>query len=719
MKQVVQAQRDGQLRLAEVPAPALRPGGVLVQTAYSLISAGTERAKVEVAKKSLLGKALARPDQVRQVIETARQTGVAATSQKVSSRLDALSPLGYSSAGVVVAVGAQAEGFAVGDRVACAGGGFANHAEIVYVPRNLCAHVPGGVGLDEAAFATVGAIALQGLRQAAPTLGETVGVIGLGLLGLLTVQLLQAAGCHVVGIEVNPARRELARQLGADAVTAPDDPALETLASHFGPAGLDAVILTAATSSSEPIKLAGKLMRDRGRVIVVGAVGMDMPRSPFYEKELDVRLSRSYGPGRYDNEYEEKGADYPIGYVRWTEGRNLAAFLDLLGQHKVDVAALTTHRFQLAQAAQAYALIEGQSAEPYLGVLLDYGLTAAEPVRAPSTAPVAVTPVQKTAGQIGLALVGAGNFAQSMLVPHLKRHPAVRLRTVITASGLTARSVAERNGFEMCAADPETAIADPEVDLVLIASRHDSHAELAARALRAGKAVFVEKPLALSPEQLQTVVDAYHDGAFLTVGYNRRFAPLVVALRDFIQAGREPLLLNYRINAGYIPGEHWTQDMTVGGGRILGEVCHFVDLSLFLVGQAMVEIYAVALPDSGRYSGDNLVVSLRFADGSAATISYAANGDRGLGKERLEAFGGGRAAVLDDFRQLDLYAGARRTTRKSAPDKGHRAEMLALVTALRQGDPAPIPLTQLRQVSQATFAIVESLATGRPIPLPK
>jgi len=705
--------------VTEVPSPMLRPDGLLVATAYSLISAGTERAKVEVARKNLVGKALARPDQVRQVMQTARQIGLQATYQKVSSKLDALSALGYSSAGVVISVGEHVDGFSPGDRVACAGGGYANHAEVVYVPRNLCAVVSDDVGLDEAAYATVGAIALQGVRQASPMLGETIGVIGLGLLGLLTVQLLRANGCRVLGVDIDPARCELARQLGADAATTPTDPDVEPLAHRLNPIGLDAVILTAATSSSEPIKLAGRLSRDRGRVVVVGAVGMDVPRSPFYEKELEVRLSRSYGPGRYDPNYEEKGVDYPPGYVRWTEGRNMDAFLDLVSQRKVDVKALTTHRFPLAEAQGAYSVIQGATNGPYLGVLLDYGLQADQIPRLSSAAPVQVRPAQIGTGKIGLALLGAGSFAQSMLLPHLRSNAHVRLRSVVTPSGLTARSVAEKSGFEVCGAEADVAFDDPEVCLVIVASRHNSHADLAARALSAGKAVYVEKPLGLTGEELDTVIEAYSSAPapFLMLGFNRRFAPLVIALREFMSRAGEPLLMHYRVNAGYIPREHWTQDPEEGGGRVVGEVCHFVDLLLHLAGSAPVEVYAYTLPDMGRYNRDNVAATIRFANGSAGTITYAANGDRGLDKERLEVFGGGRAAVLDDFRELAMASGGKRTLKKSSPDKGHRAEMQALIEAVRRGAPSPVPFEQAVMSMRATFAIVQAITTGKPVPI--
>jgi polar amino acid transport system substrate-binding protein len=624
--------------------------------------------------------------------------------------------MGYSLAGVVIAVGDRVPDFKPGDRVACAGAGFASHAQVACVPRTLCALVPEDVGLDEAAFATLGAVALQGVRQAEPTLGEVVLVIGLGLLGLLTVQLLRAAGCRAIGVDVDAARCALARQLGADAATTPDDPALDLIARRRAPTGVDAAILTAATSSSDPIRLAGKLCRDRARIVVVGAVGLDIPRSPFYEKELDIRMSRSYGPGRYDPEHELKGHDYPIGYVRWTEGRNLASFLDLVEQGKVDVKALTTHRFAIEQAERAYALIEG-TGEPYLGVLLDHGLPAAPSLGLVPGEPVPVKPPIATSGRMGVALIGAGGFAQGTLLPHLAHQQHVRLKTVVDIDGLAARSAAGIAGFERCGSDAQAIFADPDISLVLIASRHASHASLTARALRAAKAVFVEKPLALDLDDLHDVISAWQAAAspFVMVGFNRRFSSAVAALREFLRGAGEPLLMHYRVNAGFIPRSHWVQDPDEGGGRVLGEVCHFVDLLQFLCGSAPVDVVASALPDSGRYSSDNVAAAVRFADGSLGSITYAANGDAGLPKERIEAFGGGLAAVLDDFRDVTLFGGGRRTARQFDGDKGHRAEMLALIDAVRTGAPSPLPFEQLVLATRATIAIRKSLQTGERI----
>lgn len=712
MKQVVQSQRGGKLRVADVPRPLLRSSNVVVQTAASLISAGTERAMVEVAKKSLLGKALARPDQVKQVLQSVKQVGWQATFQKVNSRLDALDPLGYSAAGVVIAVGPRVSGIAVGDRVACAGARYANHAEIIAVPANLCARVPEGVSLDDAAYATVGAIALQGVRQAEPRLGDVVGVIGLGLLGLITVQLLRANGCRVVAIDPDASRCERARGFGADVAVSPDDTVLQAAVQSYGAGGLDAVIVTAASKSAGPIELAGQLSRDRGRVVVVGAVPIVVPRSPFYEREIEVRLSRSYGPGRYDPQYEEHAHDYPIGYVRWTEGRNLGAILDLIQQRRLDVGALTTHRFWIEEAEKAYALIDGTISEPHLGVLLRYH-EPSEAQTAPDR-PIDVGTRTAAAGKVVIGVIGAGNFAQGVLLPPLSGDDRVQLKTIATASGITARAVAERFKFQACAADSEAVLSDPDVTAVIVATRHDSHAPLVARAVAAGKPVFVEKPLALDAEQLAEVIAAVsaRPDALVMVGFNRRFAPMVASLRDFFAGTPEPLLMTYRVNAGYIPPEHWVHDPAQGGGRILGEVCHFVDLLTMLAGDRVEEVSVVGLPDGSRYRQDNVVATLRFRRGSVGTIIYAANGDRALEKERIEVTSAGRAAVIDDFRSLTCYEKGRAHRTRRVGDKGHKAELAAFVEAVKSGGASPIPFAEAVHATEVTLAIVAALATG-------
>lgn len=731
MKQVTQTQRHGRVHVEEVPAPAPRSGGVLVRTAYSLISAGTERAKVELARKSLLGKARARPEQARQVLQTLQQQGPLATYQKVMNRLEQLQPLGYSCSGIVLSVGADVGEFQIGDRVACAGAGYANHAEVNFVPQNLCVMVPKGVTLDAAAFSTVGAIALQGVRQAEARLGETVIVIGLGLVGLLTLQLLRAAGCTVIGMDPNADRRALAEEFGAAATTNDEALAMRVTAELTGGHGADAVIITAATRSNGPVGLAGALCREKGRVVVVGDVRMDLPRPPYYSRELEVRLSRSYGPGRYDPQYEEKGIDYPYGYVRWTEKRNMEAFLGLVAQGLVNINPLVSHRFKLGEAEKAYQLIEGESGEPYLGVLMEYPEPAEQHplrlvwVKAGDGACGAVPSPETADSAVTLGFIGAGNFAQDTLIPALKSVSGVRLRGVSTSSGLSARGVADRFGFEYSASDSAELMHDPEIHAIVVATRHQSHAPLVSAALQARKHVFVEKPLALDDEQLRQVIAAHElaqergPRPILMVGFNRRFAPFSQKLKQFFSGNSQPLMVHYRVNAGYIPRDHWTQDPNQGGGRVLGEVCHFVDWIQFVVGASPTQVVAQSLPNCGVYSDDNLSVTIMYADGSLGNIVYIANGESRMGKERAEVMGDGRMGVIEDFRKLSLGGNGRIRTSKQwiSQDKGHAAEVRAFVQAIRSGGPSPIPFGELVATAQVTFAILQSLREKRPVEL--
>ncbi|HEX7050686.1 MAG TPA: bi-domain-containing oxidoreductase [Longimicrobiales bacterium] len=714
MKQLVQEPDSGVLRLVDVPAPVVRPGGVRVRTRFSVISIGTERTKLEFGRKSLLGKARERPDQVRKVLETAAREGLASAYRKARSRLSALTPLGYSCAGVVEAVGAGVDDLEVGQLVACAGAGYANHAEQVWVPKHLVVPVPDGVAAESAAFATVGAIALQGVRQADVRLGESVAVIGLGLLGQLTVQLVKAAGARPIGIDVDAERVALAARHGALAVARHDD-----VAGHVhtatGGLGADAVIITAATSSEDPIRLAGALARDRARVVVVGAVPIHVPRSPYYEKELEVRLSRSYGPGRYDAAYEEGGHDYPVGYVRWTERRNLAEFLRLVGCGALSLDAVITHRFAFADAEQAYATLTGPDAKRALGVVLAY-----PEAPAPERARIDVGPARSAAprgARLGVGLIGAGNFATGVLVPILKRLE-VDLRGVATASGITARNAAEKHGFEYVAGSADELLADPEIHAVVIATRHGSHARLAAEALRAGKAVFVEKPLALDEASLDEVLRAAAAGGPLVVGFNRRFAPATVFLRERLARAPGARVVHVRVNAGWIPPDAWVHDAESGGGRLIGEGCHFIDLALFLAGSPAVEVTAMGLggADPAAVLRDNVQVTLRCADGSLASVLYTAKGNVRAGKERVEVFAGGATGVIDDFRAAEFRA-HRRERWKGRQDKGHEAELRAFIRAVRQGGPAPIPLAELANASRATLRAARSLETGRPEPV--
>lgn len=710
MKAIVQSYQGGALEIAEVPAPALLPGGILVRNEISLVSAGTERSMVDLAQKSLVGKAKARPDLVRKVFEKVRRDGILAAFDTVRSRLDAPVPLGYSSAGSVIAVAEGVEGIRIGQRVACAGAGYANHAEVVFVPRNLAVPLPKGVPSEAAAFTTVGAIALQGLRLARPELGETVVVIGLGLVGLLAAQLARAAGCQVVGMDTDPGRCRLAETLGV--LTAVSDAAElgDVVRGQTGGHGADKVLVTASTSSSQPVITAGEIARSRGTVVVVGAVGLDLPRKPYYDKELIFRVSCSYGPGRYDPEYEEKGRDYPIGFVRWTENRNMEAFVAQLASGAVDTAPLISHRFDIDDAARAYEMLTGKGSEPYLGILLSYPAGSNEGQALHSTIELRSRPPLEQGIQLGV--LGAGQFATGVLLPVLASLPGVRLEGVCNATGIKAQHVARKFGFTFATTAEEELLSSPRIDTVVITTRHHLHARQVLAALEAGKNVFVEKPLCLRRDELESIGEALADrqeAPVLMVGFNRRFAPMARRLRTFLELVREPLMMSYRVNAGFIPGDHWTQDPAQGGGRILGEVCHFVDFLTFLSGQLPTSVEVRALPNSARYHDDNLVITLGYADGSVGTVTYVANGDTALPKERCEVFAGGSAAVLDNFRSLELVRDGSRQVEKARlqQDKGHRAQLEALVHCLRKGAPPPIPLEEIFAVHQTSFEILD------------
>jgi predicted dehydrogenase/threonine dehydrogenase-like Zn-dependent dehydrogenase len=710
MKQVVQNYRTGELKVEELPSPALRPGGVLVRTAYSLISAGTERTTVETAQSSLVGKAKERPDLVRQVLDTFKREGLRSTYEKVVSKLNQMKPLGYSAAGVVVGVGRDVTEFQVGDRVACAGGGYASHAEVIFVPKNLCANVPAGATLEAASYSTVGAIALQGVRQADPRLGEAVAVIGLGLVGQLTVQILKAAGCQVIGVDIDPAACELAKKSGADVVATDEAAARAACLGLTDGHGADCVVITAGTKSSAPVRLAGELARDRARVVVVGLVGMDVPRHIYYNKELELRLSRSYGPGRYDPAYEERGNDYPIGYVRWTEKRNLEAFLRLVAEGRVNTELLTTHRFDVANAGGAYELILNRK-ERCCGVVLQY--PDADKPQAVARSGAAV----RLAGdELGVSFIGAGNFARGVLLPIIKRAEKVKLITVATATGLSAKNTGAQFGFAEATTDYKQIIDDPDSPVVFIATRHDSHAGLAADALRRGKAVFVEKPMATTAKDLREVVRAAGDSdGLLMVGFNRRFAPLAREVKARFAARNAPMTIIYRVNAGQVPPDHWTHDPNEGGGRIIGEVCHFVDFVSFLTDALPAHVSATAVPAPQRagYLDDSTVVSMRMTDGSIASIIYTASGDPTVAKEQVEVFCERAVATIDDFKSGAFISDRKRTRfGGGAQDKGHAAEIAAFFDAVRRRTAAPIRLESLVATTLATFAIVESAKSG-------
>jgi predicted dehydrogenase/threonine dehydrogenase-like Zn-dependent dehydrogenase len=712
MKQLLQNNKTGKMEVAEVPPPQCGSGGVLVANRYSLISAGTERQKVETARKGYIGKARARPDLLRKFMNSVRTEGFATAWRKAQARLDQASPLGYSTAGVVVEVGSNIADFAVGDRVACAGAEYAHHAELVYVPHNLCVPVPETIDLSEAAYTTVGAIALHGVRQAAPQLGENVMVIGLGLLGVITVQLLKAAGCKVIGVDVAPERVEAAKRFGCDVALLRDEDVEGTAAAHTRGAGVDAVIITAGgEKNNDPVELAGDVTRDRGRVVVVGMVKTDLPRRIYYDKELSLFTSRSYGPGRYDPLYEAMGIDYPIGYVRWTERENMLEFVRLVSSGAVDVKGITTHTFDFDDALSAYELLMGPDAPSTLGVLLKYAGREQFRSKVEARRDVARRP-----GAVRVGVIGVGNFCVGTLLPHLKGAPGVELVGVASARGVSAKSAADRFGFAY-AGSTQDLLADENINAVLIATRHNTHARLVSDALRAGKAIFVEKPLALDKEQLAEVVRTHREvGGFVLVGHNRRFSPMVTEIDRFFANRKGPLMMNYRVNAGPLEENHWMRATAEGGSRVISEGCHFLDALMFLAGARPIRAVG-ALPQGG-YEPDTAHALVTFADGSIGTLTYVTNCDPKLPKERLEVFGDGKGALLDDFRALRLHSGgAVKEVKKAGQDKGHKAELELFARLVAAGEPMPVPLEHLAALSLATFAIISSAADGLSVDL--
>lgn len=700
MKQVLQNLRDGRTDVVDVPAPRASSGTLLIDTARSLVSAGTERMLVEFGRAGWIDKARQQPDKVRVVWDKVRTDGLAPTLETVRNKLDTPLPMGYCNAGVVREVGAGVSGFRVGDRVASNG----RHAEVVCVPMNLCARIPDAVSDDEAAFTVIGAIALQGIRLANPTLGESVVVSGLGLVGLIAVQLLRANGCRVLGIDPDGARCELAQRFGAEAVnlSSGGDP-LSAARSFSRGRGVDAVIVTASTRSSEPIHQAAEMCRKRGRIVLIGVTGLELSRADFYEKELSFQVSCSYGPGRYDPEYEEKGHDYPVGFVRWTEQRNFEAVLDMMADGRLDVKSLISHRFAIGDATRAYEVVAGS--ESSLGILLEYPGVVKDrgPTRVSRPVPSAHSR-EASAGATQVSFVGAGNYALGTLMPAF-RQAGAGFRLVASASGVSAAHAARRFGFAQSVTDTSDFFEDSATDAVVIATRHDSHGALVVDALEAGKHVFVEKPLCIRYDELTAIEQALANAPsrLLMVGFNRRFAPHVARMHELLRSVGGPKAMVMTVNAGAVPLDHWTRDPQIGGGRLIGEACHFVDLLRHLAGSPIVSAAASVIGDPGD---DSVSVQLGFADGSIGTIHYLANGSRAFPKERLEVFCAGRVLQLDNFRVLHGFGWPGfRTMRLWRQDKGQRACVAAFVAALQSGASSPIPIDELLEVSRTVIEL--------------
>jgi predicted dehydrogenase len=721
MKQIAQNYKSGELAVLDVPAPVCRPGGVLVRSLFSLISTGTEMMKVSEASMSMVGMARARPDQVKKVMDQVQQQGVAATYQKVMNKLDSYTPLGYSLCGVVTEVGKGAEEFKVGQLVACAGNEEALHAEYNFVPVNLCAAVPDGVLPEHAAFATVAAIAMQGVRRGEVQLGETAAVIGLGLIGQLVVRLLAAAGVQAVGIDPVPARCRLAEKSGAVACGSPDD--LDAVLAELGAItsgrGADHVFLSAGGSSNGPVEAAVKLARDRARIVDIGKMKLDLPWNAYYEKELDVVFSRSYGPGRYDTRYEKDGIDYPAGYVRWTEKRNLESFLSLVARGDLEVSTLIDGVFPMDQAAKVYDDLKSGELKA-IGVLLEYPVPA-EDAPAPSTKRVlpGVQPpsVRKNwtgpKDKVNLGFVGAGNYANSMLLPHLAKDPAATLTHVATTKSLSAVNAQQKFGFITASTDSDSVFADESLDALFIVTRHATHAKLVCRALETGKAVFVEKPLALTraeADEIEAVI-AKTGNDRLGVGFNRRFAPLLISMRQDFGAGAGTASTRYLVNAGPLAANSWYLNEEAEGSRFIGEGGHFIDTLSWWADSLVEEVYAVRGPDKG-----DIQATFRFANGAVGSIAYLTGGNARFPKETMDVTGGGRSARLDNFKSAVVYAGAGKSENKArgGQDKGQQSEMKAFVEAVRTGGPMPISAESLLATTRATIAVGESLLSGRP-----
>lgn len=701
MKQIIQDLKKGDTLLEEVPAPMVRKGAVLIKTRRSLVSLGTEKMLVEFGKGNLISKARQQPDKVKQVLDKIKTEGLMPTLEAVFNKLDEPLPLGYCNVGEVVAVGEGVKDFAIGDRVASNG----HHAEVVCIPQNLVAKIPDNVSDEEAAFTVIGSIGLQGIRLINPSFGETVVVIGLGLIGLITAELLLANGCQVIGFDFDIQKVELAQKKGVHAFQSNHTDVVKTVESLTHQVGADAVIITASTKSDEVISQAAQMSRKRGKIVLVGVIGLDIQRADFFKKELSFQVSCSYGPGRYDEDYEQKGVDYPIGYVRWTEKRNFEAILTALATKRLQVADLITERVPLADYLQIYNKMGGGSIASILEYpdTIDWNQTVVS-----GKAYVA----QKLSGVIGI--IGAGNFTKMTMMPALKNSGA-QYKYISSAGGLTAKSLANKYGFEFSTTDYHQILQDEEVDLVLITTRHDAHAQMVKESLQAGKHVFVEKPLAINDEQLEDIRQVYQSkeaSLTLTVGFNRRFSPFIRQAKTLLGGSTDSLNIIATMNAGFIPADVWVQDLQVGGGRIVGEACHFIDLMVYLTGSKVAEVTMSALGKNPTEQTDNAIITLKFENGSQGVINYFANGSKAYAKERIEVYSQGRTLIVDNFRKLSAYGFKGFSSMGGTLDKGHKDQFKGLIESVKQGKGPLIPFDEIYNTTKASFAALKSLREG-------
>ena len=707
MKQLTQKLGSGDMVIQDVPYPQLGKGMVIVKNHYSIISAGTEGSTVVAARKSLIGKAKERPQQVKQVIDTLKKQGPVQTYRAVMKKLDAYSSLGYSCTGEVIEMGEGVTGFEVGDRVACAGVGYANHAEIVSVPINLCVKLDKATNLKDAAYNTLGAISMQGVRQADMRLGESCVIIGLGLLGQLAALILKASGVTVIGIDVSEFAVKQAIDnkvvdLGLTRNAAGLEEQIQNMTNGYG---ADAVIIAAATDSLDPINFAGAIARKKGTVVVLGAVPTGFERDPYwYRKELELKMACSYGPGRYDLNYEEKGIDYPLSYVRWTEKRNMEAFQNLIAIKKIDISYLTTHEFDFDNAKAAFDLVVSKTG-PFTGIALKYNTD-----KVADKSKIVTGEVEKL-GKLNISFIGAGSYAQGNLLPNIPITSELGRVGILTNTGTTSKRVAEKFKFQFCATK-ESDIFDDKTNTVFVATRHDSHGRYVLKSLKANKNVFVEKPLCLLESELQEIIEAQAEfSKAVMVGFNRRFSPLTIKLKKAV-GNNNPMTMLYRINAGAIPGDNWIQDLEIGGGRVLGEVCHFIDYLTYLNGSLPVKVSATALPDANKLN-DTLNILIQFENGSSGVVAYYANGSKSMTKEYVEVFSAGQSAILNDFKELKIYGkGNPKKTKLFNQNKGQKEMVKSFISGLLRDGKPPIPFEDIVAVTKASFKVLESIKHG-------
>lgn len=713
MKQVVLNLKNGNLTVEEVPIPTLKGSGVLVRNHFSVISAGTEYGLVDLAEKSLIGKAKARPDLAKKVIDKAKRDGPISAFQQAMGRLEQRESLGYSSAGTVIAISNDVTNIKIGDRVACAGAGYANHADVAFIPKNLCVKVPDNVDLKDACFTTVGAIAMQGVRNADVKVGETVVVVGLGLVGLITVQILKAAGCRVFGIDLEELKAKLAVEIGADIAYPRNSDNIEEKVFQFTRGiGADATIIAAATRSNDPVEFAANITRERGKVVIVGLVGMDIPREQYYNKEIELRVSRSYGPGRYDRNYEELGQDYPFAYVRWTENRNMEAFVDLLAMNKFSMEKIITHEFTVYNAPKAYDIINQK--KNYLGIVLEYDIKKDIEDKVVLRTPEIINNVNMPV----VGVIGAGIFATSTLLPNLVKIKGIRLKGIAAASGISSESVGKKYNFEYCTSDHHKILSDPEINSVIVVTRNSLHAPLVIEALKNKKHVLVEKPLALNEKELKEISESWeeHKGHVM-VGFNRRYSELGIKLKDFFNGRSQPMVALYRVNAESIPHDHWIYDPSEGGGRIITECCHFIDFMQYIIGSNPIEVFAKKIETQANSPEDaeNVSITIFFEDGSVGTVIYTTHGDSSVSKEYAEFFADGMVGTITDFKKLELIKSGKKIKieKKLTTEKGHKNELEKFFSMISKNDFTPLDSNII--TTYVTFKALESINIGKPL----